>query len=265
MRIDDLKINELLEFDTEEGVVRFAGERAIIIDATANGNLRKELVGQFGLTATRAILTRFGFVQGWRMADAMQDLFQWESENDWHHACGRIHMLGGMYRLGPPPLGSLTGEGLTLVDSYEAEQHIVHLGLSDTSVCWTICGLTSGYQGEGSKTIVPAWARVKITARLVPNQDPDHISKCICRHLQKLCPPTVRMEIQMRPGAEPYLVSPTGPQAKAGLRALKLAFGCEPVLLREGGSIPIVNDFKKILRADDPIKIRELLDRLNAA
>ncbi|MFH2051974.1 MAG: sigma-54-dependent Fis family transcriptional regulator [bacterium] len=145
MRIDDLKINELLEFDSEEGVVRFAGERAVIIDATANGKLRKELVGQFGLTAARAILTRFGFVQGWRMADAMQDLFQWESEDEWHHACGRIHMLGGMYRLGPSPQGSLTKEGLTLVDSYEAEQHIAHLGLSDTSVCWTICGLTSGY------------------------------------------------------------------------------------------------------------------------
>jgi succinyl-diaminopimelate desuccinylase len=45
-------------------------------------------------------------------------------------------------------------------------------------------------------------------------------------------------------------VSPTSPQAQAALRALKLAFGCEPVLIREGGSIPIVNDFKKILRAD---------------
>jgi succinyl-diaminopimelate desuccinylase len=46
------------------------------------------------------------------------------------------------------------------------------------------------------------------------------------------------------------LVSPTGPQAQAALRALKLAFGCEPVLVREGGSIPIVNEFKKILHAD---------------
>ena len=60
----------------------------------------------------------------------------------------------------------------------------------------------------------------------------------------------MRLEIKSGHGAEPYLVSPTSPQAQAALRALKLAFGCEPVLIREGGSIPIVNDFKKILRAD---------------
>jgi succinyl-diaminopimelate desuccinylase len=113
-----------------------------------------------------------------------------------------------------------------------------------------INGLTSGYQGEGSKTIVPAWARAKITIRLVPNQDPVHVTRCIRRHLEKLCPPTVRLELKERSNAEPYLVSPSGPQAQAALRALKLAFGREPVLVREGGSIPIVNDFKKILRAD---------------
>ena len=145
MRVEDLNIGELVEFDSEGGMVRFAGERALIIDATAKGNLRKELINHFGLSTARAVLTRFGFVQGWRMAEAMQGLFQWESEEDWHHACGRIHMLEGMYRLSPGPPGSLTKEGLTLIGSYEAEQHIAHLGRSDTSVCWTICGLTSGY------------------------------------------------------------------------------------------------------------------------
>lgn len=113
-----------------------------------------------------------------------------------------------------------------------------------------INGLTSGYQGEGNKTIVPAWARAKITMRLVPNQHPARIDKLFRGHLKKLCPPTVRMEIQGGHGAEPYLVSPTGPQAQASLRALKAAFGYEPVLMREGGSIPIVNQFKKILGAD---------------
>jgi two-component system, NtrC family, response regulator HydG len=145
MRVEDLNIGELVQFDSEDGVVRFAGERALIIDATAKGNLRKELINHFGISAARAILTRFGFVQGWRMAEAMQELFQWESEDDWHHACGRIHMLEGMYRLGPGTPGSLTKEGLTLIGSYEAEQHIAHLGQSDACVCWTICGLTSGY------------------------------------------------------------------------------------------------------------------------
>ncbi|MBC8097119.1 MAG: M20/M25/M40 family metallo-hydrolase, partial [Akkermansiaceae bacterium] len=110
-----------------------------------------------------------------------------------------------------------------------------------------INGLTSGYQGEGSKTIVPSWARVKITTRLVPNQNPEKIIKLVTRHLESICPPTVRMEVQAGHGAEPYIVSPSGPQAQAALRALKSAFGAEPILMREGGSIPIVNDFKKIL------------------
>jgi acetylornithine deacetylase/succinyl-diaminopimelate desuccinylase-like protein len=113
-----------------------------------------------------------------------------------------------------------------------------------------INGLTSGYQGEGSKTIIPAWARAKLTFRLVPNQSPAKIVKRVRRQLLKLCPPTVRMEVESGHGAEPYLVSPEGPQAQAALRALKLAFGHEPVLLREGGSIPIVNDFKKVLGVD---------------
>jgi len=68
--------------------------------------------------------------------------------------------------------------------------------------------------------------------------------------LERLCPPTVRLEVERGHGGDPYLVSPESPMAQAALRALKDAFGCEPVLIREGGSIPIVNDFKKILGAD---------------
>ena len=113
-----------------------------------------------------------------------------------------------------------------------------------------INGLTSGYQGEGSKTIVPSWARAKITCRLVPDQKPGQIRKVVCAHLKKICPPTVRMKIEAGHGAEAYHVSPTGPQAQAALRALEKAFGCKPILMREGGSIPIVNEFKEILGAD---------------
>jgi acetylornithine deacetylase/succinyl-diaminopimelate desuccinylase-like protein len=113
-----------------------------------------------------------------------------------------------------------------------------------------INGLTSGYQGHGSKTIVPAWARAKITCRLVPNQRPARIRKIVCDYLAKICPPTVRLEIEAGHGAEAYLVSPRSREARAALRALEVAFGCPPILMREGGSIPIVNDFKKILGAD---------------
>ncbi len=113
-----------------------------------------------------------------------------------------------------------------------------------------INGLTSGYQGPGSKTIVPSWASAKLTFRLVPGQDPKKILRLVARHLRKICPPTVRLEISEGHGGEPYLVSPTGPQAQAALRALKAAFRREPVIMREGGSIPIVNEFRKILGAD---------------
>ncbi|HVU28069.1 MAG TPA: dipeptidase [Verrucomicrobiae bacterium] len=113
-----------------------------------------------------------------------------------------------------------------------------------------INGLTSGYQGEGSKTIVPALAKAKITCRLVPNQNPSRIRKVVCDYLKKICPPTCQLEIEAGHGAEAYLVSPTSSHAQAALRALEKAFNRKPVLLREGGSIPIVNDFKKVLGAD---------------
>ncbi len=113
-----------------------------------------------------------------------------------------------------------------------------------------INGLTSGYQGEGSKTIVPAWAKAKLTLRLVPDQKPSVIIKSLRSALVKLCPPTVTIEIISGHGAEPYLVSPSSKEAQAALAALRKAFGHEPVLMREGGSIPIVNQFKKHLKAD---------------
>jgi len=113
-----------------------------------------------------------------------------------------------------------------------------------------INGLTSGYQGEGSKTIVPSWARAKITARLVPGQVPAEVIKSVRVFLTRHCPPTVRMELKSGHGAEAYMVSPTSAEAQSALRALRTAFGREPVLLREGGSIPIVNQFRTILGAD---------------
>jgi acetylornithine deacetylase/succinyl-diaminopimelate desuccinylase-like protein len=113
-----------------------------------------------------------------------------------------------------------------------------------------INGLTSGYQGEGSKTIIPAWASAKITMRLVPDQRPQKLAKLLAQHLRRICPPTVRLDVEAGHGGEPYLVPPDGPQVQAGLRALRKAFGHEPILVREGGSIPILIDFKKTLNAD---------------
>src|SRR5262249_3354684 len=83
-----------------------------------------------------------------------------------------------------------------------------------------------------------------------PNQNPTKVTRLITQHLRKTCPPSVRLEVQPGHGGEPYLVSPEGKQVQAGLRALREAFGHEPILVREGGSIPILIDFKKILGVD---------------
>lgn len=113
-----------------------------------------------------------------------------------------------------------------------------------------INGLTSGYQGEGSKTIIPSWARAKLTIRLVPDQKPKAVLAAVIRRLRKICPPTVKLSIKPGHGGEPYLVSPSSPLAQAALRAMSAGFGHPALIMREGGSIPIVSAFKKHLKAD---------------
>jgi DNA-binding NtrC family response regulator len=145
MRADDLDHKELLELDPEGGTIRFAGQRALLVDAVAMGLLRKYLVENFGLTAARTVLTQFGFAHGWRVAEMLQAEFKWESDDDWRRAGTRIHALEGLFRLAPGSEGPLSKAGVMLLASYEAEQHLLHFGRSDEAVCWTISGLTSGY------------------------------------------------------------------------------------------------------------------------
>jgi two-component system response regulator HydG len=140
-----LNHQELLELDAEGGLIRFAGQRALLLDAVAMGLLRKYLVENFGLNAARAVLTQFGFAHGWRMAEAMEAEFKWNSDEDWRRAGTRIHELGGLFRVESGSNGLLSKEGVMLAASYEAEQHLLHFGRSDVPACWTICGLTSGY------------------------------------------------------------------------------------------------------------------------
>ena len=146
MRAEDLDHEELLELDPDRGVIRFAGQRALLLDAVAMGLLRKYLAENFGLNAARTVLTQFGFAHGWRTAEAMRAEFKWDSDEDWQRAGARIHTLGGLFRVEHAGgNGPLSREGAMLVASYEAEQHLLHFGRADVPVCWTICGLTSGY------------------------------------------------------------------------------------------------------------------------
>jgi DNA-binding NtrC family response regulator len=114
------------------------------------GLLRKYLVENFGLTAARTVLTQFGFAHGWRMAEAMQAEFDWGGDEAWARAGARIHTLEGLYCVEPGLDGDLAKDGLLLGASYEAEQHLLHFGRTEVAVCWTICGLTSGYQSRSA-------------------------------------------------------------------------------------------------------------------
>jgi two-component system response regulator HydG len=145
MRAEDLDLKELLELDPEGGQIRFAGQRALLVDAVAMGLLRKYLVENFGSTAARTVLTQFGFAHGWRMAEAMQGQFAWESPEDRRRAGTRIHTLAGLFRLESGSDDPMSKGGSMLASSYEAEQHLLHFGRSDEPMCWTICGLISGY------------------------------------------------------------------------------------------------------------------------
>jgi len=111
-------------------------------------------------------------------------------------------------------------------------------------------GIGGGYQGEGSKTVLPAEAFVKLSFRLVPDQDPQDILAKVERHLRTQCPAGVRLEVEMGHDGKPYVTDPNSKFGLAAQAALRNAFGAEPVLIREGGSIPIVQSFREILGVD---------------
>ncbi|GEJ58849.1 sigma-54-dependent Fis family transcriptional regulator [Anaeromyxobacter diazotrophicus] len=149
MRAEDLDLRELLSFESKGGIIRFGGERALILDAVALGLLRKELIDSVGLTAARGVLTRFGYAHGWRTAESMRSGFPWQSEREWRVAGGRLHMLNGSVVI-EQPAPSLASSPEPFVESiwhesYEAEQHLLHLGQADEPVCWTLAGFASGY------------------------------------------------------------------------------------------------------------------------
>jgi len=145
VRVEELDLKELLEVDAEGGLVRFAGQRALIFDAVAQGLLRKELIDTFGIRVARGLLSRFGYAHGQRMAEAMRNQFKWDSQEDWQRAGSRIYALQGLFMLERGSSFCFDQGGGSWQVSYEAEQHLLHLGRAEYPVCWTLCGLASGY------------------------------------------------------------------------------------------------------------------------
>ncbi len=110
-------------------------------------------------------------------------------------------------------------------------------------------GLLSGYTGEGAKTVLPAEAMAKVSFRLVQRQDPARVIEQLRAHVARVTPPHVRAEVVALHGGRPWMAHPEGPWFEAARDALAEAFGVEPVLTGEGGSIPIVSDFERVLGA----------------
>jgi acetylornithine deacetylase/succinyl-diaminopimelate desuccinylase-like protein len=110
-----------------------------------------------------------------------------------------------------------------------------------------INGIGGGYQGQGTKTVIASHAMAKLTFRLVPDQEGDEILKLARAHLQKNLPKGVTMEITDGHSGPWYLTDPHSAIGEAAQRALRKAFDRDPALIREGGSIPIVSQFRGIL------------------
>ncbi len=110
-------------------------------------------------------------------------------------------------------------------------------------------GFRGGWTGPGAKTVIAATAMAKLSMRLVPNQDPDKIAALFEAHLRRICPPSVELTLTPIPGrARPWLPPVEHPHIQAPARAPGPGFGARPVVIREGGSIPVVATFTDVLR-----------------
>ena len=129
-------------------------------------------------------------------------------------------------------------------------------GYSTLERQWTrptleVNGMWGGYQGPGSKTVVPSAAHAKLTCRLVPDQEPDDIIQLVVNHLERHVPPGTRLTIEPGThGARPASIARNHPVLKRAEAALEATFGVRPIIVRMGGTLPVAEMFKRILGLD---------------
>lgn len=146
MKFSDLDLRELLEFN--DGLIRFAGERSLILSVNVMGLLRKELIHMLGHQTTKGIFLRMGFAHGWTTAERIKNDLPWDSEDEWRRAGGRIHALKGHVKVEIPAWREDQPEPFAWSvwqDSYEADVHLQHLGEASEPVCWNLTGFAGGY------------------------------------------------------------------------------------------------------------------------
>jgi acetylornithine deacetylase/succinyl-diaminopimelate desuccinylase-like protein len=114
-------------------------------------------------------------------------------------------------------------------------------------------GLLSGFTGEGSKTVIPAWAMAKISMRLVPDQDPKEVHQQLISYLEKNAPNDIRWELTPMAGGSASISDRNNAGVRAMSNALETVWGTRPYFRREGGSIPVVRDMQTLLGVESVI------------
>lgn len=155
----------------------------------------------------------------------------------------------------------LAAEERKLIEAVEGEDYVASTGAPETvsEAGYTakehtmarptleINGMYGGYQGEGTKTIIPASATAKITCRLVPGQDPEKIQELLEAHVKKVAPSGVTVTVKKEKlSARAYKVEPNHPLIQKAAESYTKAFGRETVYIRMGGSIPVVESFEAL-------------------
>ena len=110
-----------------------------------------------------------------------------------------------------------------------------------------VCGIWGGYMGQGAKTVLPSKAYAKVSCRLVPHQSHEKIAKMVADYLLSLAPDYVQVKVTPLHGGDGYVCPVNLPAYRAAEAGFTKAFGRKPLAVRRGGSIPIVNDFERIL------------------
>jgi acetylornithine deacetylase/succinyl-diaminopimelate desuccinylase-like protein len=114
-------------------------------------------------------------------------------------------------------------------------------------------GLLSGFTGEGSKTVIPAWAMAKISMRLVPDQDDKEVHQQLLQYLEQTAPKDIRWEVKTLSGNPASISDRNNPGVRAMAKALERVWGKRPNFKREGGSIPVVGDMQRLLGVESVI------------
>lgn len=114
-------------------------------------------------------------------------------------------------------------------------------------------GLLAGFTGEGSKTVIPAWAMAKISTRLVPDQNPADVAGQLRRYLEAKAPKDIRWELIEMHGGAPSISDRNNAGVRAMGQALESVWGVQPYFRREGGSIPVVGQMQRLLSLESVV------------